>query len=163
MGHSWVRIWSRYLWSRQHSVVQILWYRSAYPPQCEKTLINSYRCNFLYCFYFYLWIYCIAILKYLILYTHIILNCCHNHTAIAIILTLINYVQSSTEACWASYAELAHQTEITASKRTIACVLHKEKFHHCIAIWKPYFSDAVKEKQLDWCRMYAHWDEVEWT
>ena len=45
----------------------------------------------------------------------------------------------------------------------IARALHKEGFHRCIAIRKPYLSDAAKEKRLDWCRARAHWGEAEWT
>lgn len=76
---------------------------------------------------------------------------------------LLNYIQSSAEARRATYAELAHQTGITASERTIARALHQQGFYRCIAVRKPFLSESAKQKRLDWCLARAHWDEAEWA
>lgn len=64
---------------------------------------------------------------------------------------LINYIQSSADARRATYAEIAHQTGIAASERTIARTLHNEGFHRCtcIAIRKPFLTPAAMQKRLD--------------
>ena len=63
---------------------------------------------------------------------------------------LIDYINSSADARRATYAELIHNTSIKASERTIARTLHKEIYHRCIALRKPYLTPAAMDKRYEW-------------
>lgn len=78
------------------------------------------------------------------------------------VLGLVYFVESSAEARQMTYGELGHYLGLVCSNRTIARTLNNSGFRRCVAVSKPFLSEAHKAKRLRWALEHQDWDIEDW-